>query len=282
MSESRCGLDDDATVPNVTLDMSEAEALKSFAKRVERFLRAVFHSCWKQRCRLLADGQGRLLADGPQRSSADGPQRSSADGPQRSSADGPQRSSADGPQRFVCGWPAAVVCGWPAAVVCGWPAAVCLRMARSGRLRMARSGRPRMARSGRPWMARRGRLRMARVVCGWLDVPDGRRGKLGWIRVLCALAARPWRRTTDLDDCPFRAFQKKRGHAHTGTGWGGGEGGGCARVRVSVVRIQNPLLAEHCAFWEVIRLFQSFGCVRNKLQFRTVQQNQKSFPWTQD
>ena len=110
-------------------------------------------------------------------------------------------------------------CGWPAAVVCGWPAAVCLRMARSGRLRMARSGRLRMARSGRPRMARRGRLRMARVVCGWIDVPDGRRGKLGWIRVLCALAARPWRRTTDLDDCPFRAFQKKRTCAHGDGGW---------------------------------------------------------------
>ena len=38
----------------------------------------------------------------------------------------------------------------------------------------------------------------------------------------------------------------------------------------------------HYAFLEVIRLFQAVGCVRNKLQFRTVQQNQKSFPWTQD
>ena len=28
----------------------------------------------------------------------------------------------------------------------------------------------------------------------------------------------------------------------------------------------------NCAFWEVIRLFQLAGCVRNKLQFRTVQQ----------
>ena len=32
---------------------------------------------------------------------------------------------------------------------------------------------------------------------------------------------------------------------------------------------------EHCAFLEAIRLFQSVGCVRNKLLFRTVQQNQK-------
>ena len=39
---------------------------------------------------------------------------------------------------------------------------------------------------------------------------------------------------------------------------------------------------EHCAFSEAIRLLQSVGCVGNKLQFRTVQQNQKSFLWTQD
>ena len=33
---------------------------------------------------------------------------------------------------------------------------------------------------------------------------------------------------------------------------------------------------------EVVHLFQEVGCVTKKLQFRTVQQNQKSFPWTQD
>ena len=49
-----------------------------------------------------------------------------------------------------------------------------------------------------------------------------------------------------------------------------------------ILRIQNQLLEEHCAFLEVIRLFQSVGCVTNKLEFRRVQQNQKSFPWTQD
>ena len=49
-----------------------------------------------------------------------------------------------------------------------------------------------------------------------------------------------------------------------------------------VLRIQNLHQVEHCAFWEVIRLFQSVGCVRNKLKFRTVQQNQKSFLWVQD
>ena len=48
-----------------------------------------------------------------------------------------------------------------------------------------------------------------------------------------------------------------------------------------ILRIQNLHLVEHCAFLEAIRLFQSVGCVRNKLQFRTVQQNQKSSPWTQ-
>ena len=42
------------------------------------------------------------------------------------------------------------------------------------------------------------------------------------------------------------------------------------------LRTQNPLLEERYAFLEVIRLFRSAGCVRNKLQFRTVQQNPKS------
>ena len=46
--------------------------------------------------------------------------------------------------------------------------------------------------------------------------------------------------------------------------------------------MQNLHKGEHCAFLEVIHLFQSVGCVRNELQFRTVQQNQKSFPWMQD
>ena len=49
-----------------------------------------------------------------------------------------------------------------------------------------------------------------------------------------------------------------------------------------ILRIENQLRAEHCAFWEVIRSFQSVGCAINKLQFRTVQQNQKSCLWMQD
>ena len=40
--------------------------------------------------------------------------------------------------------------------------------------------------------------------------------------------------------------------------------------------IKNVHQVEHGAFAEAIRLFQHVGCVRNKLQFRTVQQNQKS------
>ena len=44
-----------------------------------------------------------------------------------------------------------------------------------------------------------------------------------------------------------------------------------------ILRIQNLRQVERYAFWEVIHWFQSVGCVRNKLQFRTVQQNQKSF-----
>ena len=49
-----------------------------------------------------------------------------------------------------------------------------------------------------------------------------------------------------------------------------------------ILTIQNRLQVGHYAFWEAIRLFQSDGCVRNKLQFRTVQQNLESFPWMQD
>ena len=49
-----------------------------------------------------------------------------------------------------------------------------------------------------------------------------------------------------------------------------------------ILRIQSLHLVEHGAFLEAIHLFQSVGCVRNKLQFRTAQQNQKSIPWMQD
>ena len=58
----------------------------------------------------------------------------------------------------------------------------------------------------------------------------------------------------------------------------------CFRTLISreILKIQNLHQVEHCVFSEVIRLFQSVGCVRNELQFRTVQQNQKSFLWTQD
>ena len=49
-----------------------------------------------------------------------------------------------------------------------------------------------------------------------------------------------------------------------------------------ILRTQNLLQVEHCVFSEATRLFQSAGCVRNKLQFHTVQQNRKSFPWMQD
>ena len=49
-----------------------------------------------------------------------------------------------------------------------------------------------------------------------------------------------------------------------------------------ILRIQNLLREEHSAFLEVIHLFRRVGCVRNKLQFRTVHQNQRSFLWMQD
>ena len=47
-----------------------------------------------------------------------------------------------------------------------------------------------------------------------------------------------------------------------------------------ILKIQNPLLEEHCAFLEVIHLFQQVRCARNKLLFLTVQQNLKSSLWT--
>ena len=48
------------------------------------------------------------------------------------------------------------------------------------------------------------------------------------------------------------------------------------------LKIQIPLLVEHCAFSEVIHLFHQVGCARNKLVFLTVQRNLKSSLWTQD
>ena len=50
-----------------------------------------------------------------------------------------------------------------------------------------------------------------------------------------------------------------------------------------ILRIQNLLRVEHCAFLEVIHFYPtSWMCKKNKLQFRTVQQNPKSFLWMQD
>ena len=47
-----------------------------------------------------------------------------------------------------------------------------------------------------------------------------------------------------------------------------------------ILRVQNLRQVELSAFSEVIRSFQSAGCVRNKLQSCTVLLNQKSFLWT--
>ena len=57
----------------------------------------------------------------------------------------------------------------------------------------------------------------------------------------------------------------------------------CLKILIlqEILRIQNLRQVEHCAFSEATRSFQSVGCVRNKFQFRTVQQNPKSFLWTQ-
>ena len=52
----------------------------------------------------------------------------------------------------------------------------------------------------------------------------------------------------------------------------------CFKILISreILRTRNPLQVEHCALLEVMHLFQSVGCVRNKLLFLTVQQNLKS------
>ena len=53
-------------------------------------------------------------------------------------------------------------------------------------------------------------------------------------------------------------------------------------ILLEILKIRNPLLEEHCALLEVTHLFQSVGCVRNKLLFLTAQQNPKSSLWTLD
>ena len=56
----------------------------------------------------------------------------------------------------------------------------------------------------------------------------------------------------------------------------------CDKRLREILRTQNPLLEEHFVFLEFIRLFKSVGCVRNKHQFRTAQQNPRSYLWTRD
>ena len=48
-------------------------------------------------------------------------------------------------------------------------------------------------------------------------------------------------------------------------------------ILLEILRTQNPLQVEHCVFSEATRSFQSAGCVRHKLQFRTVQSEIISF-----
>ena len=70
-------------------------------------------------------------------------------------------------------------------------------------------------------------------------------------------------------------------HVITRHYWYVGNTAQCFKTQIlqEILRIHNLL---RVAFLEVIRLFQSAGCARNKLQFRTVQQNQKSSFWMQD
>ena len=57
---------------------------------------------------------------------------------------------------------------------------------------------------------------------------------------------------------------------------------GSSASQMTAAKIMDIISRLPGAFWEAIHLFQPVGCVRNKLQFRTVQQNQKSSLWTQD
>ena len=49
-----------------------------------------------------------------------------------------------------------------------------------------------------------------------------------------------------------------------------------------ILKIQNLLRVEHCAFWKSHTRSDKLDVFVEKLQFRTVQQNQKSFLWMQD
>ena len=62
---------------------------------------------------------------------------------------------------------------------------------------------------------------------------------------------------------------------HNSAGWD------CFRTLIlpEILKAENRLQGELCAYLAATRLFPQVGCVRNKLQFRTVQQNQKSFLW---
>ena len=55
----------------------------------------------------------------------------------------------------------------------------------------------------------------------------------------------------------------------------------CFKTLISgeILKIRNPLLEEHYAFSEVEHSFPLVGCARNKSQYPTVLQNQKSFRW---
>ena len=58
----------------------------------------------------------------------------------------------------------------------------------------------------------------------------------------------------------------------------------CFKTQIlqEILRIQNQLWDLEDSKSTVTHLFREVGCVRNKRQFRTVQQNQKSFLWMRD
>ena len=49
-----------------------------------------------------------------------------------------------------------------------------------------------------------------------------------------------------------------------------------------ILRIQNLRQVEHCAFLEAVHFVPISWMCKKQIQFRTVQQNQKSFLWMQD
>ena len=118
--------------------------------------------------------------------------------------------------------------------------------------------------------------------------------RIGRLDILCSVnelarSITKWTKTCDKRLCRLISYihhtcEYKQYCCHVGNTAKTKQTGTVSRLRFlqEILRIQHLHQVEHCAFWEVIHLFQTVGCVRNKLQFRTVQQSQKSFLSVQD